>query len=190
VSVRDVGFGFPLFFALLIEIVSAFGPATIVAYAEATRGRPTGHGTLEPATAGFDMARQAAAGSGELVQADVISWVAGRCVPVGGKRAIRLEELHSDYLQWCAARRRDAAKIATFEQAFDRACELPELAGKIRKVGKRYLGVGLAEPARCTAAFACSARTFARASGGVHRHIASTLRRDGEGRPHAEAHPD
>jgi hypothetical protein len=151
VSVRDVGFGFPLFFALLIEIVSAFGPATIVAYAEATRGRPTGHGTLEPATAGFDMARQAAAGSGELVQADVISWVAGRCVPVGGKRAIRLEELHSDYLQWCAARRRDAAKIATFEQAFDRACELPELAGKIRKVGKRYLGVGLAEPARSTA---------------------------------------
>ena len=33
VSVRDVGFGFPLAFALLIEIVSAFGPVTISGYA-------------------------------------------------------------------------------------------------------------------------------------------------------------
>src|SRR6201999_3283110 len=34
-GVRDIGFGFPLIFAFLIEIVSAFGPAGIVAYADA-----------------------------------------------------------------------------------------------------------------------------------------------------------
>lgn len=40
-TVRAVGFGLPLFFALMIEVVSAFGPLAIVAYAEATR-RQTG----------------------------------------------------------------------------------------------------------------------------------------------------
>jgi hypothetical protein len=38
VSVRDVGFGFPVAFALLIELVSAFGPVGIATYAAATRG--------------------------------------------------------------------------------------------------------------------------------------------------------
>ena len=49
-SVRDVGFGFPLFFALMIEIVTAFGPITLVRFAEltatptSTSRRETGHG--------------------------------------------------------------------------------------------------------------------------------------------------
>src|SRR5215207_9211488 len=33
-SARDVGFGFPLFFALMIEIVTAFGPITVVRFAQ------------------------------------------------------------------------------------------------------------------------------------------------------------
>ncbi len=37
VSVRDVGFGFPVAFALLIELVSAFGPIGIATYAAATQ---------------------------------------------------------------------------------------------------------------------------------------------------------
>jgi len=37
ISVQSVGFGLPLFFALMIEMVSAFGPLGIVSYAEATR---------------------------------------------------------------------------------------------------------------------------------------------------------
>jgi hypothetical protein len=36
-KVRDIAFGFPLVFAFLIEIVSAFGPAGIVAYARDAR---------------------------------------------------------------------------------------------------------------------------------------------------------
>jgi hypothetical protein len=40
VAPRDVGFGFPLFFALLIEIVSAFGPVTVVRFAEVSLAGP------------------------------------------------------------------------------------------------------------------------------------------------------
>ena len=50
-SVRDVGFGFPLFFALLIEVVSAFGPITIARYAELTRPGWTAPDNVQPAGA-------------------------------------------------------------------------------------------------------------------------------------------
>src|SRR5262249_61479154 len=36
-SVRDIAFGFPLAFAVLIEVVSSFGLAGLVAYGEATK---------------------------------------------------------------------------------------------------------------------------------------------------------
>jgi hypothetical protein len=55
VTVADVGFGLPLFFALMIELVSAFGPLGIVAYAEATRA---GSDTMTRSVApGRDMSR-------------------------------------------------------------------------------------------------------------------------------------
>lgn len=152
VSVRDVGFGFPLFFALLIEIVSAFGPVTIATYAEASRTGLTGHGASQPAMTRFDAPRQALAAPGELEQADVVAWVAERCVPIEGNRAISLEDLHADYLEWCAARQRELPELTMFERAFDQARQLPELAGKIRKFGRRYYGVGLARPTRVIAA--------------------------------------
>ena len=60
-SVRDIAYGFPLAFAFLIEIVSAFGPAGIVAYAEATRWKRE-----ETSVTQLDMAR-----SGELLPASV-----------------------------------------------------------------------------------------------------------------------
>jgi hypothetical protein len=47
-SVRDVRFGFPLFFALLIEVVSAFGPITITRYVELTRPEFASAGELKP----------------------------------------------------------------------------------------------------------------------------------------------
>ena len=60
-SVRDIGFGFPLVFAFLIEIVSAFGPAGIVAYAEATRR----NSDVEHDTAGHGALWRACASRGE-----------------------------------------------------------------------------------------------------------------------------
>ena len=141
VSVRDVGFGFPLFFALLIEAVSAFGPATIVAYADATRG---GNGVPGPAMAGADAVRHAAAGYGEPEDGNVVMWVVARAVPVAGNRAIAIDDLHADYALWCADNALPAAPTAHFEAEFDRVRGLPDLAGKIRKFGDRYYGIGLA----------------------------------------------
>ena len=147
VSVRDVGFGFPLFFALLIEVVSAFGPVTIAAYAEASRGsgpgKPIIEGAPKLAIAGHDQLRQGIAGQTEPEDTHVVSWLAERAAPVNGNWAIGIEELHADYALWCAESGLRPGSVALFEQEFDRVRGLPELAGKIRKFGDRYYGVGL-----------------------------------------------
>jgi len=148
ISVRDVGFGFPLFFALLIEVVTAFGPLTIVAVAEATRqaGRATTEtdAELRLAAAGHAEPRLAIADLGETKpDTDVLTWIAERAAPTSGSRAIGLESLHDDFLDWCRRDEREMLSIEQFERAFDRARELPDLAGKIRKFGRRYYGVAL-----------------------------------------------
>jgi hypothetical protein len=140
-SVRDIGFGFPLVFAFLIEIVSAFGPAGVVAYAEATRG------TSDISTkTQLDMARSgellpAAAGDGQ--HGRVVKWMADRTEPTGDTSAITLDDLHADYEVWCIGKNMSAAKCDAFGDEFDRVREVPELAGKIRKFGSRYYGIRL-----------------------------------------------
>ena len=138
-SVRDIGFGFPLVFAFLLEIVSAFGPAGIVAYAEATRRSPGG--TTEP-----DMARSgelvlAAASDGELGR--VVKWMADRTEPTGDTSAITINELHTDYEVWCFGQGLRATALDDFANEFDRVREVPQLTGKIRKFGTRYYGIRL-----------------------------------------------
>jgi cell division protein FtsB len=143
VDARDVGFGFPLFFALLIETVSAFGPATIAAYAEASR--MTCSGAPRQALTGYDAPRPAQAGDGTL-RRDVLEWIAARAMPTPNNRALGLSELHADYARWCDAGEREPVAIAAFEHAFDAVRDLPELAGKIGKFGSRYYGIGLVQP--------------------------------------------
>lgn len=138
-SVRDIGFGFPLVFAFLIEIVSAFGPAGIVAYTEATRKNVTS--ATEP-----DMARSgelvlAAASNGDLGR--VVKWMADRTEPTGDTAAITINELHTDYEVWCFGQGLRAAALDDFANEFDRVREVPQLTGKIRKFGTRYYGIGL-----------------------------------------------
>jgi hypothetical protein len=52
-----------------------------------------------------------------------------------GDRAIGIEELHKDYVQWSAS---GDVPLARFQTDFDRVRELPDLTGKIRKFGDRY----------------------------------------------------
>jgi hypothetical protein len=142
-SVRDISFGFPLVFAFLIEIVSAFGPAGIVAYAQATR-----HDPVEQR-----MPQQAAAGSSTLKVVDelahssdpVMSWFVERAVPADG--AIAAEDLHADYVLWCRQNRMTPAAFEEFMLAFDFVRGNPELelADKIRKFGQRYYGITIME---------------------------------------------
>lgn len=141
VSVRDVGFGFPLFFALLIEAVSALGPPTIAAYAEASRKDAELHGTLDPAMAGPVLPRHGAASFGEPQQ--VVAWIAARAVPAASNCAISLHALYADYVTWCAEAKCETLALVPFEHELDAARTLPELIGKTRKFGERYYGIGL-----------------------------------------------
>jgi len=147
VSVRAVGFGFPLFFALVIEVVSAFGPVTIAAYAEASRGSAGAELAFEAALklgiAGHDRLGPATAGQSEPEDGHVVLWIAERAVPTSDSSAIGVVALYEDYALWCAETGNRPGALAVFEQQFDRVRALPDLAGKIRKFRDRYYGVGL-----------------------------------------------
>ena len=143
-SVRDIGFGFPLVFAFLIEIVSAFGPAGIVAYADAThRSRRSPGSKTDPAMAGPGELLPAAASDGEPGR--VVKWMADRTEPTGDTSATTIDELHADYEVWCLGRGLRAAALSDFANEFDRVREAPQLAGKIRKFSNRYYGIGLVD---------------------------------------------
>lgn len=137
VSVRDVGFGFPLFFALLIEIVSAFGPAVIVAVAMATRREQADR---QPAAAGLSTPLHAT----PVIQIGrVANWLADRTEPSSDSGAISIRELYGDYAAWCLSKDLQARGLDAFADEFDRVREAPQLAGKIRKFGERYYGIRL-----------------------------------------------
>jgi hypothetical protein len=140
-SVRDIAFGFPLFLAFLIEIVSAFGPAGIVAYADATRRTRQEMTTTRLDTARHDGLMLAAASDSE--QGRVVDWMAERTEPTASTSAITIEELHADYQVWCHGRGLHAITANAFVEEFDRVREAPELSGKIRKFGSRYYGIRL-----------------------------------------------
>jgi len=135
VSVRDVSFTFPLAFALVIEIVSAFGPAVIVAVAAATRAESL----MQPAAARSIMLQPAAtAPAGHIAR-----WLGDRTEPASAQRAVSLDELYADYLVWCERHDLAAMAIDAFESEFDDVRALPSLAGRIRKFGQRYYGLRL-----------------------------------------------
>jgi hypothetical protein len=138
-SVREIGFGFPLVFALLIEIVSAFGPAGIVAYVEATSGKSSS--TTEPDIARRGELIPATASSGE--HGRVVKWMADRTEPTADPAAITINELHADYEVWCLGKGLRASLLGAFNDEFDRVREVPQLSDKIRKFSNRYYGIRL-----------------------------------------------
>jgi len=141
-SVRDVGFGFPVAFALLIELVSAFGPIGITTYAAATRPGARVEDLASPAT-------PAALSPGVVRIEDhskgsVVDFVAEETVPAADSTAIGSDELYDRYVKWCRQKGRVALATPAFTAEFDRLRELPALRGKIRKFGARYFGIALA----------------------------------------------
>jgi hypothetical protein len=146
-SVRDVSFGFPLAFALLVEMVSALGLAGIVTYAEATRPVRAGHGEIEPDTASHAPTQLATSTVGS-----VLDWVVDRGIPTNDARGISGEELHQDYAQWCALMKASSLDLDRFNFEFDRVRQMPEVGGKIRKFSNRYYGIRLADKVAMLAA--------------------------------------
>lgn len=153
-SVRDVGFGFPLFFALLIEVVSAFGPITIARYAELTRpggAEPDNASLLVPAMAGHGRLRPGAALSLAQDEGRVVAWMAERATPSPDAAAVTIQELHDDYQVWCVRNALGRLSVSDFAEELDRVRDMPELTGKIRKFGNRYYGMALVEHASSVA---------------------------------------
>jgi len=156
-TVRDVNFGFPLFFAVLIEVVSAFGPITIARYMELTREPSTKPDiTVWPAMASYGRVRPALAV--EHKAGHVVEWMAARAVPAADASAIAIEVLHADYELWCAENRLRGMSVRAFGDEFDRVRDMPELAGKIRKFGNRYYGIRLIPPTSLAAPTAMGER--------------------------------
>ena len=145
VTVADVGFGLPLFFALMIELVSAFGPLGIVAYAESTRG---GSDTVSrPVAASRDASRSGAVRRADAVieheTGSVVQFMADRTEPTADPAAVTIDELYSDYEVWCLTNGLHPLPVEAFATEFDRVREVPQLEGKIRKFGTRYYGIRL-----------------------------------------------
>lgn len=148
ITVRAVGFGLPLFFALMIESVSAFGPLAIAAFAEATRRHAandtTRHVASRRAAPRFDESSRIAT----IIEPEggqIVHFMADRTEPTADPAAISIEELHTDYERWCNANMLRPLSRAAFTTEFDRVRELPQLEGKIRKFGSRYYGIRLIE---------------------------------------------
>jgi len=144
-SVRDISFGFPLVFALLVELVSALGPAGVVAYAEATHAV----GDQEASKTQRDIARHGGLRRGEVwhesERSSLVAWLAERAAPSDDAAAISMNELHADYEAWCARKRLTPLRRDAFAEDFDAVRDMPEMTGKIRKFGTRYYGIRLVE---------------------------------------------
>jgi hypothetical protein len=143
-SVRDVGFGLPLAFAVMIEMVSAFGPFGIVAFAENMHGGPrrdmSGRVLPEPDVSRHHLDAAEPAGA----VGEIIAYIAERTEPADSGGGLGLEELLTDYGTWCKQGNFVALARKEFIRAFDRLRASPELEGSIKKFGNRYFGIALA----------------------------------------------
>jgi hypothetical protein len=126
--------------------VSAFGPAGIIAYADATRRDRQSRSETELAAPSHGAALPASAGLSE--KGRVVRWIAERTEPAGDPAAITIDDLHADYEVWCLTNGLQALSRDDFAAQFDHVRDVPELAGKIRKFGNRYYGIHLLELAR------------------------------------------
>lgn len=97
-SVRDVGFGFPLFFALMIEIVTAFGTITVVRFAEVSApSTSTSNFTAWRAATGHVATRPVKGFLTDGVDERVAAWMSARATPSSDGGATSLSALHRDY---------------------------------------------------------------------------------------------
>jgi hypothetical protein len=131
----------------MIEMVSAFGPLGIVAYAEATRAT-TGRDVSRHVSKHHDMSGPSATIPESVAEPDgvaaVVSYIAERTEPTESAAGIGVEELFADYLAWCKQRRMAALGLKEFTRTFDALRSSPELEGKIKKFGRRYFGIEVA----------------------------------------------
>ncbi|MGA7323542.1 MAG: hypothetical protein WBX25_03420 [Rhodomicrobium sp.] len=125
-SKAEIGPGLSVLLAIMIELVSAFGPAVLATYAEASR--PQGQ------------RKEKALGL-------VVDYLAERAVPGAETDGLLAAELVTDYEGWCRRHDRFALPLAEFVSAFDRL-RVQNGLRKIRKRKDKYFGIRLKGTAR------------------------------------------
>jgi hypothetical protein len=121
-SPGDIGPGLSLLLAVTIELVSAFGPAVLSTYAEATETPARDRRTK---------------GIGR-----VIDYLAERVEPARGSEMLSESDLYADYCAWCCVTHRTASPAPEFVAALDQLRRENGL-GKIRKRKDCYAGIRL-----------------------------------------------
>jgi hypothetical protein len=141
-SVKDVGYGLPLAFALMIEMVSAFGPLGIVAYAETMRDA-SWRDTSSRVANNREASQPAATTLDSRGVGQLITYIADCTEPTESAAALGIDDLFSDYVAWCREGKAASLELEEFSRAFDLLRGSPELEGKIKKFGSRYFGIAL-----------------------------------------------
>jgi len=126
VSARDVGPGLALLLAVVIELVSAFGPVVLAGYTDAAR---------------YDSHRL-----DQLRATSAVEYMLERIEPAGKGSAISCDALYADYQSWCERKGTNALSGTAFIVEFDRS-RIEHRLEKIQKFGDRYYGVQLLEAA-------------------------------------------
>ena len=136
VSVRDVGFGFPVAFALLIELVSSCGLIGIAGYAAATR-------TSLVATPATAASRRKGTAEPRPEPGTVVDYVTQRTVLASEGPGIAAEDLYTDYIAWCEQQRVPSLSLDEFIGELERLRQVRPLKDAMQKFGSRYYGVRL-----------------------------------------------
>jgi len=120
-----VGPSLALLLACVIELVSAFGPVVLAAYAEATTGGGRRRDNALVATVDYMLERMEPGEKGSAISGDA---------------------LYADYKRWCARNRKKPIGGTAFLVEFDRS-RIEHGLEKIQKFGNRYYGVRLIDEA-------------------------------------------
>jgi hypothetical protein len=149
-SSAEIGFGLVLLLAAVVELVSAFGPVVLSAYADATQvQRHTGDLPEIVVAAGRAMSRlgetERALSRPSTGAADgaVIEYMAERMAPGFAPGGVEIGEIFQDYIGWCQQRGCEALSQTEFVDELDHNRHEHQLEDKIRKFGTRYYGVRL-----------------------------------------------
>jgi hypothetical protein len=123
----DIGQGLSMLLALMIELVSAFGPAVLSAYAETNAVMPVK----------------------EKDWGAVIDYLAERVQPAEKAPALRADDLYADYQAWCLRRERAALPSTEFLSALEHT-RIEKGLRKIRKRKDCYYGIRIGASRRAS----------------------------------------
>ncbi len=126
----DIGPALAMLLAVMIELISSFGGAVLVAYADATVHN--------------------AAGTGNKHAGTVIGYLAERVEPAAANTSLPADDLHADYHLWCLRHDRAPLPLSEFISALDQIRGEKDLK-KIRKRKDRYYGIRLNAARRASA---------------------------------------